>query len=123
PSMIDFSLLRNMAWIALTQGAIQAMFLSKLKSIMLGLVTAAFAGSGVGFVSYRALAGETYVTSKEQEAAAPQRGQETDPAKLRQEIDRLRAELDKTRLELQRAEKRIRELQYQSAISQAQSRP
>jgi RNA polymerase sigma factor (sigma-70 family) len=89
---------------ALTQGVIQAMFLSKLKSLVLGVVTLAFLSTGVRVVSYRTLAqepGSSAVPAGHRTSAAGNKANdETDVRKLRQEIERLRRELEETKAEL-----------------------
>jgi RNA polymerase sigma factor (sigma-70 family) len=110
---------------ALTQGVIQAMFLTKVKSVAIGLVCLALVGSGIGFVSYSASATETAASAQagqdDQHQATRQAKEELDPLKLKKEIERLRRELAETRKELKSAQKLIRELQYQANIARAQA--
>jgi RNA polymerase sigma factor (sigma-70 family) len=88
----------------LSQGVIQAMFLSKLQFVVAGLVSLAVVGSGVGLVSYRTWAQEAGATPlpAAQVPAMTQRvaGEDVDPRKLKQEVERLRRELDQLRAEL-----------------------
>ncbi|MCI0638140.1 MAG: sigma-70 family RNA polymerase sigma factor [Gemmataceae bacterium] len=98
---------------ALTQGVIQAMFLTKMKSLLVGFATVAFLGAGVGLVTFRAsaLAGDPTQAVVAQTQTEPRKqAEENDPVKLRREIERLRQELDKTRLELQRAKLDVEQL-------------
>ena len=83
--------------VALTQGVIQAMFVTKLKSAVFGVAMVAFLGTGVGLMGYGARAGEGGTSAAAQVKKA---GGEDDPLKLKQEIERLRIELATTRLEL-----------------------
>ncbi len=113
---------------ALSQGVIQAMFLTKLKSLLVGVATVAFLGAGVGLVTFRAsaLAGDP-MQAIEQTQTEPrkQAKEENDPVKLRREIERLRQELDKTRLELQRAKLEVEQLKtnaYLAKIDAEQAR-
>jgi len=117
---------------ALTQGVIQAMFLTKVKSIVVGLAALAFVGTGAGLVTYRTLATEAgpAPTAAVQKQAEPgkQAKEEMDPFKLRQEIERLKIELAKTRLELLQAQEQIQILKVQAdaererAVHEAEAR-
>jgi RNA polymerase sigma factor (sigma-70 family) len=107
---------------ALTQGVIQAMFLTKLKSCVVGLVTLAVLGMGATSV---------YQGTFAQEAGSSLRGALQQPGKqvqdsgtqadLKQEIERLRAELERTRLELERAQRQIAVLKAQADLARAEA--
>src|SRR5262249_51589792 len=90
----------------------QAMFLTKLKSIAVALVTVALVAAGAGFVSVPGAADSAPVAVAAQPtdplpAAQAQSQDDLDPAKLKREIERLRAELERTRRDLARAEQRL----------------
>ena len=66
--------------LALVQGVIQTMFLTKMKSIAMGLVALLFLGTGTGLIGYRAVAGEE--SPAQSLAKQLPRKQEDDPVKL-----------------------------------------
>src|SRR5262245_47771105 len=94
---------------ALTQGVIQAMFVTKLKTVAAGLVVFAVVATGAGFVSSQATATEialipaAVATGEQTQTETAKPGKEQDPVKLQREIERLRAELAKTQEELKNA--------------------
>jgi RNA polymerase sigma factor (sigma-70 family) len=112
---------------ALAQGVIQAMFLTKMKMLVTGLVVLAFLGTGAGVLTYRAQAQapaqKQFVPSlpaaEPAQKKTPALGggdlKEMNPAQMKREIERLRLELEQTRLLLKLANKEILELRAREA--------
>jgi RNA polymerase sigma factor (sigma-70 family) len=109
---------------ALTQGVIQAMFLSQLKSCLAGVVVLAVLSAGAGSLCTSISPGAAFASPPAaQDAAQPPRQTKPDnaPVNLEQEVARLRAELERTRIELQRAQQEIAVLKAQAALVQAEA--
>jgi RNA polymerase sigma factor (sigma-70 family) len=88
----------------LTRGVVQAMFLNKIKMLVIGLAAVAVMGTGAGWVSYHTSAQDPGPLPR---AAGQRRAdtgrkavEENDPQKLRAEIERLRADLEQAKAEL-----------------------
>jgi RNA polymerase sigma factor (sigma-70 family) len=96
---------------ALTQGVVQAMFLTQLKSCALGLFTLVVLGAGVGAICQGTLAQDTGG-----KPALQKQVQGGGDVNLLQEIERLRAELAKTRLELQKAQAELALVRAQAEL-------
>jgi len=108
---------------ALSQGVLQAMFLTKLKSSIAGLVLLATLGAGVGTVCHGTAAQEAGISGgpAQQLPAGKQVQDDGAQAKLMQEILRLRVELERTKLELQQARQENIVLKAETALAQAQA--
>ena len=76
------------------------MFISKLKSVVMGLACLAALTTGVGWISSRTSAQSTPDPVAVAQKPAQPAKEELDPRKLKQEIERLRRELEQTRAEL-----------------------
>ena len=101
---------------ALTQGVVQAMFLTQLKSSMIVTFVVVALGAGVGAICHG--------TSAQEAGSLPQAGKQVqaDPRlALKQEIERLRAELARTQLELQKAKAEIALLKAEAQLAQARA--
>lgn len=83
---------------ALTEGALQAMFMSKVKFATVLVLTLTLVGTGAGVVSHHALAGKP----GQPDPAARPGADDNDPAQLRDENERLRKELEQARKEITR---------------------
>jgi hypothetical protein len=105
----------------LTQGVLQAMFLTQLKSVIASLTFLAVIGAGVGTL-WQAAAPLGAQPQQEQKQVPPGKAIKDDgQAKLQQEIERLRAELEKARLELAQARAEIAVLKAQADLARAQA--
>jgi len=112
---------------ALAQGVIQAMFLTKMKMLVTGLVVLAFLGTGAGVLTYRAQAQapaqDPFAPNLPAVQPPPKKtpgsgdSKEMDPAQMKREIERLRLELEQTRLLLKLANKEILELRAREAAA------
>jgi hypothetical protein len=95
----------------LAQGVIRAMFLTKMKSVALGLAAMVCLSAGAGLVTYHARAQDTGQPAAGQAASDAQRPARPDSvAEMRREIERLRLELEQARLLLKVANQEILEL-------------
>jgi hypothetical protein len=104
---------------ALTQGVIQAMFLTKLKSIAMAVVALAVLG-GVGSIGHRTLGDGLFAQEAGTLPGGPKQVQDGQ-AKLKQEIERLRAELARTQLELLQARQDLVVLKAEADLARAQA--
>jgi RNA polymerase sigma factor (sigma-70 family) len=104
---------------ALAQGVIQAMFISKVKIVAVGLLTSTFLAAGAGFVTYQAQAqdGGPGARLEAKRDTKPPSTQEMTAEQMKREIERLRLELEQTRLLLQLANKEILELRAAKAVA------
>jgi RNA polymerase sigma factor (sigma-70 family) len=93
--------------ISLTQGVLQAMFLSKMKLTIPAVLVLALLGTGT--VSL----GTGTAPAAQEQAVPAQAKPDTDPRKLLQEIVRLRAQLEEMQQRLQEAHVQIRTLQIE----------
>ena len=110
---------------ALAQGVIQAMFLTKMKMLVTGLVMLALLGTGAGVLTYRVQAQVLDPDTKSLPRRQPPQkktpalggggSKEMDPAQMKREIEQLRLELEQTRLLLKLANKEILELRARVA--------
>jgi RNA polymerase sigma factor (sigma-70 family) len=109
---------------ALTQGVVQAMFLTKLKLFAAGLVAVTVLSAGVGAIgpgiSAQDAASSPRTTQQPPPTGKPVQAAGGD-ANLKQEVERLRDELAKTRLELQRTKAELAELKAQTQLAAAKA--
>jgi RNA polymerase sigma factor (sigma-70 family) len=108
--------------LTLTQGALKAMFLAKLKTCAAVVLALGILGTGAGFVGYRMLPG---VEAKGPANANPNtQVVDADPPgddKPKQEIDRLRQENDELRKELRALRDKVTDLERKLPKEQATS--
>jgi RNA polymerase sigma factor (sigma-70 family) len=103
--------------IALTQGVIQAMFLSKLRACVAGCVAMTMLVTAVGSIGH----GIMVAPASAQDAAPGKQAKQDEVARLRAEVEQLRAQLEQTRRDLVRAEKEIVLLKAQADLVRAQA--
>lgn len=101
---------------ALTQGVLQAMFLSKLKVCIAGVVVLAMLGAGTASVGRATSAGEAFA-GQDNAPPAKQIQQPADPARLKEEIARLRLELARTQAELKLTQRELALIKEQAAVA------
>jgi RNA polymerase sigma factor (sigma-70 family) len=102
---------------ALAEGVVRAMFLTKVKTAAVVLLTLGLLGAGAGVVGLQTLsAGQAGPRGKA--AAPPANKQENDPARLRERIKELERELEKARFD--NALLRAKLATLQDAVQRAQ---
>jgi hypothetical protein len=112
--------------VALSEGVVQAMFISKLKSFLVaGVIALAAIGFGSGFVANRTSAqdggGPSGLVPLQLPKAPAQPKLDDDPVKLKKEIERLRAELARTKLELQIARQEAQLARNEADLARAKA--
>jgi RNA polymerase sigma factor (sigma-70 family) len=111
--------------VALTEGVLQAMLLTKVKGVAAVVLALAVVGGGGGAISYRAAAGPAPggATARLAARSADQDARQIEALKaenaaLREQLERMKVELTQHRAELEQARARAR-LALNEAVSQA----
>jgi RNA polymerase sigma factor (sigma-70 family) len=109
--------------IALSQGVLQTMFLTKLKSCLACFTALAILSAGVGSLCRGSAAeGAVLEPAAVQDTGQPgKQVQQNDPQALRQEIERLRLEVQRMKAELRQAQAQIDVFKAQAEQARAQA--
>jgi RNA polymerase sigma factor (sigma-70 family) len=107
---------------ALAQGVIQAMFITKLKSVFVGLFTLIFLGTGAGFITCHVQADDGPERFAQNAPEPKQPARKDSEAELRREIERLKLELEQTRHLLKLANQEILDLRASRAPAAAEEK-